>query len=173
MYRILGILGLLTILTACGGMPTESRPAGFVNLTIHSDAQLRAIWKAAQENLAHQIDLNPLQRRSDPSASSEIRPGDPRALTIEPHQVVITGERDVPSSDLYSVTGVQRADPTGLISCPQPCNVKYAAAYSKYKEAVTKYASSWDGQGQNFELILQYEFENQILFVLGYDTKWR
>ena len=71
------------------------------------------------------------------------------------------------------MTGVQRASPTGLIACPQPCNVKFAAAYSSYKRSVTKYAVSWDGQGQNFELILQYEFENQILFALDYDMKWR
>jgi hypothetical protein len=31
------------------------------------------------------------------------------------------------------------------------------------------YAASWDGHPQNFDLILQYEFENQILSELGYD----
>jgi hypothetical protein len=154
-------------------MPSDLRPVGFVNHTIHSNAQLRTIWTAAQQNLAHQIDLNPLERQVDTSLAAKIRPGDSRALTIQPHQVQVAGENDVASSVLFAATGVQRSNPTGLIACAPPCNVKYAAAFSRYKEPVTKYAASWDDQGDNFELILQYEFENQILFALDYDMKWR
>jgi hypothetical protein len=74
---------------------------------------------------------------------------------------------------LLAQTGVYRADPTGLIACPQPCNVRYATAYSRYAPPRTKYAASWEPQSDNFKLILQYEFENYILSALGYDMRWR
>jgi hypothetical protein len=76
------------------------------------------------------------------------------------------------SDTLYWVTGVQGPDPTGLISrlSPAPC---YAAAYSRYAASTTRYAASWNGQASNFDLIPQYEFENQILFALDYDMTWR
>jgi hypothetical protein len=170
------IAATLTTLAACGGTPQDSRsalPVGFVNHTIHSDAQLRSIWAKAQKNLAQQVDLNPLQRQNNPAIAAKIKPGDPRALTEMPHQLVVDNEVDVSSETLFIATGVQRPDPTGLIACAPPCNVKYAAAYSRYQEPVTKYAESWDDEGDNFELILQYEFENQILFALEYDLKWR
>ena len=83
----------------CGGLPGQ-RPAGFVNQTHHSDAELLTIWKAAQETLAHEIDLNPLQRSSS-GAAADIRPGDPRALTIEPHQLRVGPKPDVSSSVLW------------------------------------------------------------------------
>jgi len=57
---------------------------GFVNQTQHSDAELWTIWKAAQENLAHEVDLNPLQR-SISGAPADIRPGDAGALKVMPH----------------------------------------------------------------------------------------
>jgi hypothetical protein len=175
--RLAPIAAVLALFTACGGTPQDGRqdsqPVGFVNHTIHSDAQLRTIWTAAQKHLAQQVDLNPLQRQNAPSVIAKIRPGDPRALSVMPHQLVVDNEVDVSSEVLFTATGVQRPDPTGLIACAPPCNVKYAAAYSRYKQPVTKYAESWDDQSNNFELILQYEFENQILFALNYDMKWR
>ena len=60
-----------------------------------------------------------------------------------------------------------------LIACSQPCNVGYAAAYSRYRPQLTRFAASWEFQGDNFSLILQYEFENHILAALGYDMTWR
>ena len=60
-------------LLGCGGELPEA-PVGFVNQTQHSDAELWTIWKAAQENLAHEVDLNPLQR-SISGAPADIRPG--------------------------------------------------------------------------------------------------
>jgi hypothetical protein len=170
------IAATLTILAACGGTPQDSpseQPVGFINHTIHSDAQLRAIWAKAQKDLARQVDLNPLERQNHPSVAAKIKPGDPRVLAEMPHQLIVDNEVDVSSEMLFTATGVQRPDPTGLIACAPPCNVKYAAAYSRYEERVTKYAESWDDQADNFELILQYEFENQILFALKYDLKWR
>ncbi|HUK24199.1 MAG TPA: hypothetical protein VLV49_06435 [Terriglobales bacterium] len=163
---------LLLILAGCGGGSMDTQPVGFVNQTQHSDTALWTIWKAAQQNLATQIDLNPVQQTLS-GASADILPGDSRALTIQPRQLTVASEPDVSSSTLYAATGVSHADPTGLIPCPQPCNVRFAPAYSGYDHPVTKYASSWEQQEGDFDSILQYEFENHILNSLGYDMQWR
>ena len=90
-----------------------------------------------------------------------------------PHQIRVAAEPDVVSGILFGTTGVLRTDPTGLIACPQPCNVRYAAAFSKYDLHLTRYAESWEFEGDNFAMILEYEFENQILSTLGYNMRWR
>ena len=172
MGRALRAYLLLLVLIGCGGGTLGSAPAGFINQTQHSDAELWTIWQAAQQSLAEQIDLNPLQQTLS-GAAPEMRPGDSRARNVEPHQILVAAVPDVAASVIRSETGVARADPTGLIACPQPCNVRFAPAYSFYTEPVTKYAASWDEQSDNFSLILQYEFENHILHALGYDTRWR
>ena len=90
-----------------------------------------------------------------------------------PHQLVVAARRDVSSTALFTAAGKYRPDPTGLIACPHPCNVRYAAAYSFFNNPRTNYAASWEFEGENFNVILKYEFENQILSALGYDMKWR
>jgi len=160
----LGLLG-------CGGQP-NALPAGFVNQTKHSEAELWVVWKAAQESLGQEVDLNPLQRSST-GAPADIRPGDPRALEIMPHQLNVSAEPDVSSSVLLAATGMERPDPTGMIACPEPCNVRFAAAYSLYSRDLTRYAASWEDQGDSFSFVLEYEFENQILAALGYSLRWR
>jgi hypothetical protein len=163
---------LLSILVGCGGGSFQSPSPGFINQTQHSDADLWTIWAAAQQSIASQIDLNPLQQTVS-GAPADILPGDPRALNIQPHRILVASEPDVTSSVLLAATGVERNDPTGLIACPLPCNVGYAPAYSVYQNPTTRYAASWEAQPDNFSAILQYEFENHILNALGYDTKWR
>ena len=79
--NLLVLVVLEMVLAGCGGQP-EPAPAGFVNQTHHSDTELWTIWKAAQETLAQEVDLNPLQR-SFSGAPADIRPGDPRALKID------------------------------------------------------------------------------------------
>jgi len=164
-------LMLLLVLLGCGGQP-DPGPAGFMNQTLHSDADLWVIWKAAQETVAQEVDLNPLQR-SLSGAPADIRPGDARALTILPHQLRVSAEADISAGVLLAATGLERSDPTGMIACPQPCNVRYAAAYTLYAKNLTQYAASWEGQGASFTFVLEYEFENQILAALGYSLKWR
>lgn len=164
-------LMLLLVLLGCGGRP-DPGPAGFRNQTLHSDAELWVIWKAAQETVAQDVDLNPLQR-SVSGAPADIRPGDAGALTILPHQLRVSAEPDVSADVLLAATGLERPDPTGMIACPQPCNVRYAAAYTLYGKNLTRYAASWEGQGASFTFMLEYEFENQILAALGYSLKWR
>jgi len=163
---------LTMVLVGCGGGASDVLPIGFVNQTQHSAAELWTIWKSAQQSLARKVDLNPLQR-SDSGALTDLRPGDSRALHEAPHQIQVGAEPDVASGILFGTTGVLRADPTGLIACPQPCNVRYAAAFSKYDLRLTRYAESWEFEGDNFAIILEYEFENQILSGLGYNMRWR
>jgi hypothetical protein len=156
--------------SGCGTRPGAD--IGFINETQHSDAQLRSLWKAAQANLSQQIDLNPLQRQFS-GVAPDVLPGDSRVMSVSPHQLVVSSQPDVTSSALYAATGTNRADPTGLIVCPQPCNVNYAAAYSLYSRPASHYAASWEFAGNNFDALVQYEFENQILKTLGYDMTWR
>ena len=167
-------LGLL-VLAACGGAPTSglgASPRGFVNNTQHTTAQLWTLWTTAQQNLSQQIDLNPLQQQLT-GAAPEMLPGDPRVWNVSPDQLTVASQPDVASSSLLAATGMNRPNPTGLISCPQPCNVQYAPAYSLYAQPTTRYAASWENSGNNFDALVEYEFENQILHALGYDMTWR
>jgi hypothetical protein len=170
--RHVNLLVLTLVLAGCGGGLRGTVPVGFVNHTQHSDADLQTIWTAAQQTLSREVDLNPLQRIGT-NVPADIQPGDRRALNVKPRQLLVSSQPDVTSSVLLAATNVYRADPTGLIACPQPCNVRYAAAYSLFPHEVTRYAASWEFQGDNFSLILQYEFENQILAELGYSWRWR
>ena len=170
-----GTAFLLSIIfmIACGGRSVDSRPnVQFINGTRHSDAQLLALWNAAQQTLSQQIDLNPLQRELYNSAPN-IVPGDSRVWNTSPRQLAVASQADVASPTLLAATGMVRPDPTGLIVCPQPCNVNYASAYSLYAQPTTRYAASWEASDSNFDALVQYEFENQILHALGYDTTWR
>ena len=163
---------LTVVLLRCGESPPSPAQAGFVNQTRHSDAELQALWAEAQHSVAQRIDLNPLQRLSN-NVSPEMRPGDPRALSVQPHQLLVAAEPDVSAEVLLVATGQRRSDPTGMIACPHPCNVRYSTAYSFYQPELTKYAASWEFAADNFSVILEYEFENHILNALGYDMTWR
>jgi hypothetical protein len=72
MRRNLLVLMLGMVLAGCGGRP-EAPPEGFVNQTHHSDADLWTIWKAAQESLAQEIDLNPCSVRSQARQQTSVR----------------------------------------------------------------------------------------------------
>jgi hypothetical protein len=172
MRRNLFTVIVTVVFLGCGGSSPGPVPVGFVNQTQHSDADLRAIWRAAQQSVASEIDLNPLQRISS-NKPPDLRPGDPRALHAMPHQLAVTPEGDVTSEEFFAATGERRADPTGMIACPKPCNVRYSTAYSFYQPELTKYAASWEFKADNFSVILEYEFENHILSALGYDLRWR
>jgi len=162
----------LMILIGCGGRPPNSQPTEFINHSRHSDAELRAIWATAQQSIAQSIDLNPLQQ-SNPKVPPNVLPGDIRAFDVKPNELLVDPIPDVSSQVFFVATGIRRASPTGMIPCPKPCNARYAPAYSFYHPEQTKYAASWELQPDNFNVILEYEFENHIMHTLGYDTKWR
>jgi len=169
--RSLGVSLLTAVLLACGDR-SSMPPAGFVNQTRHSDACLWAIWAAAQRSVASQVDLNPLQQSAE-NAPPVILPGDARARNVKPQQLTVAPEPDVSSQALLAATGTLRPNPTGMIACPQPCDARYTPAYSIYRPELTRYAASWESVDADFDTILEYEFENQILFALGYDMRWR
>lgn len=167
------VLAGIAVAGGCGGQPVNSSSnAVFVNGTQHSDAELAVLWKSAQQTLSVQVDLNPLQRELY-HALPNILPGDTRVWSISPHQLQVSAKPDVSSPTLLAATGMVRPDPTGLIACPQPCNVQYAPAYSLYAQPATNYAESWEQSESNFDALVEYEFENQILHALGYDLRWR
>jgi hypothetical protein len=51
--------------------------------------------------------------------------------------------------------------------------VGFAPAYSLYVRPATRYASSGEGTESNFDYLVEYEFENQILNAPGYGKRWR
>jgi hypothetical protein len=169
--RCLRTVLLSALLLGCAGNKSQSAPVGFLNQTTHSDADLWTIWSLAQKSVANQINLNPVQQTVE-NAPPDILPGDSRSLSVMPHQLTVGPQPDI-SSAILAAAGIHRPDPTGMISCPQPCNVRYTTAYSRYDPAATIYASSWESSENNFRDILEYEFENQILFALGYEMTWR
>jgi hypothetical protein len=118
---------LTAVLLGCGGSSPSPVSSGFINQTQHSDAELQEIWAEAQQSVTEKIDLNPLQRLSQ-NVPQNMCPGDRRALEVEPDQLLVAPEPDVSSAVLLAATGEQRANPTGVIACPQPCNVRYATA---------------------------------------------
>src|SRR5437879_13068556 len=103
--RLLVVLTCLW-LAGCGGGFPSGLPTGFINQTQHSDAELWAIWKTAQQELAQEVDLNPLQQ-SLYDAPAYIRPGDARAMSAKRHQL-LAAQPDVASSLLIGSTGVER-----------------------------------------------------------------
>jgi len=149
-------------------------PVGFVNLTRHtSAAYLTARWSSAQHAIATQVDLNPIGRLHGEPA--HYMPGDKRAYNIPPRQIEVQAVPDVSSQQLLAGTGVLRPDPTGFILCPQPCNVTYDSSYTLFSQRYVAYAASWESAAdpQPFAQILEYEFESQILYRLGYDVSKR
>ena len=161
---------MIVLLQGCRG---ANPPAvGFINQTQHTDSELWVLWQAAQQNLSQQIDMNPLQRTQS-NVPARILPGDPRVWNVSPGQLRVAPQTDVSSAVLFAATGMNRPDPTGLIACPQPCNVSYTAAYSLYAQNASRYAASWEFAGNNFDALVRYEFENHILQGLGYDMTWR
>jgi len=177
----LWILGFLfpsvIAMAGCGGQPVgTASAAGFINHTQHSSAQLSALWSAAQQILSHHIDLNPLQRELY-NAAPNILPGDARALGVSPHQlqVEIASRRFISGPAAGNRDGAPRSHRTDRLSSTvqHALCASYAPAYSHYAQPATRYAASWESSESNFDALVRYEFENQILHSLGYDTTWR
>src|SRR5436305_9307579 len=80
---------LALVLAGCGGRATP--PAGFINHTRYSDAELASLWKSAQQNLSQRIDLNPLEQELN-NAAPQIVSGAGRGWTVSPHQLVVSSQ---------------------------------------------------------------------------------
>lgn len=179
--RILISVLFASLLVGCGGvsssLPGNSQSAGFVNHTKkHNMEYLWQKWAEAQQSIASEIWLNPIEV----NVPKHMLPGDTRAYQIQPQQIVIEGRPDLSPDEYFSVYGVWRADPTGEIRCPQPCDVIAAWGYSLWGNRsgapCIHYAQSWEelpGQEPNFDKIMKWEMENHILAALGYDMSHR
>jgi hypothetical protein len=174
--RLVRLLILTVLVLGQPGCSTSYNelPIGFVNLTrMSSDTYLMSRWHNAQRAVAAQVDLNPIGRlRGEPAHSL---PGDARALNIPPRQIAVQAVPDVSSQQLLAATGVLRSDPTGFVLCPPPCNVTYDSSYTIFGRRYVAYAASWEfaKDPQVFAQILEYEFQSQILYRLGYDVSER
>ncbi len=159
---------LVALLTGCG----TGRPVGFVNETAtHSDAQLMELWHQAQQALSQQIYLNPIQhiRYGTPE---DLLPGDSRALNFKPRMITVQVIADLTSAQLL-IYGVDLPAPTGMIVCPQPCDGRVGMAFSTPAKYRTDIAASWEHNEPDWDFLVVYEFENHILYGLGYDMSWR
>jgi hypothetical protein len=143
-------LGLVLLLALGCGDPL----VGFVNRTPQSTAFLWEQWQAAQNEIAHNSTALNL---SEPSTPTCFIPPDPQALTMEPHGLLVESVPD---------------DGMGEIMCPPGCDVGLTAAYSIPGQGVF-YAASLNSEATQLGYALKWEFENQILFSLGYDVKYR
>jgi hypothetical protein len=159
---------LVVLLMGCGA----ARPFGFVNETaFHSDAQLMELWHLAQHNLSQQIYLNPIEHVLY-GTPEVLLSGDSRALNFNPRMITVQVYPDLTAAQLLAY-GVERPAPTGMIVCPQPCDGRVGPAFSTPAKYFTRVAASWESNDPEWTLIIVYEFENHILYGLGYDTSWR
>ena len=159
---------LVVLLTGCGA----PRSVGFVNETAsHSDAQLMELWHQAQQNLSQQIYLNPFQHDLYGTAEN-LLPGDSRALSFNPRLITVQVFPDLTSAQLLAY-GIDRPEPTGMIVCPQPCDGRVAPAFSTPARYYTRVAASLERHEADWDYSIVYEFENHILYGLGYNISWR
>jgi hypothetical protein len=159
---------LVTLLTSCG----TARPVGIVNETaFHSDAQLMKLWHQAQQNVSQQVYLNPVQHILY-GTPEDLLPGDSRALKFNPRMVTVKVIADLTSAQLL-VYGMNLPAPTGMIVCPQPCDQRVGMAFSNPAQYRTHAAASWERNEPEWDYIIVYEFENHILYGLGYKIPWR
>jgi hypothetical protein len=143
-------------MVACGGGGSTSTPQqtqSFQNNTTSSDATLLALWKTAQDNLAHNtITLNAalvVTQNAPPVTAS----ADPRAESITPNGQVVYGEPDA--------TGY---DGQGIIDCSS-VSVPLCHGYTT--------VNGWVYVPNDAINNAEYEFENVILLRLGYDISKR
>jgi hypothetical protein len=159
---------VIVLLTGCGA----AAPIGFINETaLHSDAQLMELWHQAQQDVSQAVYLNPIQHLFY-GAPEDLLPGDSRALSFNPHMITVRVIPDLTPAQLL-VFGVDRSEPTGMIVCPQPSDERTAVAFSSPAKRRTHVAASWEHSEPDWDYIVVWEFETQILYGLGYDISWR
>jgi hypothetical protein len=150
---------LVALLTSCG----TARPVGFVNETaFHSDAQLMKLWHQAQQDLSQQVYLNPVQHILY-GTPEDLLPGDSRALKFNPRMITVKVIADLTSTQLLAYG----------MNLPQPCDQRVGMAFSNPAQYRTHAAASWEHNEPEWDYIIVYEFENHILYGLGYEIPWR
>ena len=168
------VLCLAVLMTGCnlsglgGGPWSQKLEARFINkgnfkLTeAEFQSLMEARWKMAQQSVATETQYN--------LDGSKLSDPDPRALTIEPQNVTVKSQPDIPASVINALPNLKYGpytDPTGFIYCPP-------------NSAGAKYCNAWmdnlctvvvpDGHP---EYVGPYEFSNCVLYALGKDVGGR
>ncbi len=167
------------ILTGCGGSQFAPTPTcastSFDNRTNGgaTDAQLQALWRQAQQQLATQnIPLNPVTALTQGAAPQTLSP-DSRANGVQPQCIAVIAVPDLTVAQLQAenpgVTLQHDTDPTGVIHCPEGAQAKYCCAFTSSNNAGIYVAASQVLNGG----ATGWEFENIILARLGYNTAGR
>jgi hypothetical protein len=142
------ILFLLIGLMACAGVRNTSQ--SFINETTMNDSTFQATasadWKAAQ----HAVATQPINLAAGSFGVHDVPP-DPRALTIQPHAIVVRSIPDAPGRP-------------GIIPCHSVTGFCYAYLDNEHTIIVPQ------SKPQNMG---PYEMETVILWELGYDVRGR
>lgn len=150
-------VAIALVMEACGSGSSSApqQAQGFRNYTTSSDDTLLALWKTAQDNLAHNtITLNQALVATQ-NVPPFTHPPDPRAESVNPDGQVVYGEPDAPGDE-----------GKGIIDCSsvRP-DVPLCHGYITVYGAVYVPNSAINNA--------EYEFENAILIRLGYDVRQR
>lgn len=163
---VLLLLGCVFTLFGCGAPFSRNQPLRNETDGMATDQQLADRWKVAQQHLAnHPIPINAAVADLN-GTPAQFVPADPRALEIAPCCVAVITEQDIPLNDLPTPFQRNGSDPTHIIKCGSGAIAQYC--YS-FLDSNVHVSNSWvlhDGT-------TDYEFENVILSVLGYDTSQR
>jgi hypothetical protein len=130
----------------------------------------------SQENIATKATpINPWQHRLHPEIPLRYHSPDPKALKVAAHVSVWT-HPDVLAEEINAELHLGIGDPSGYIEC-DICDHggwRYFTGWSRCESYETHYAASWDKQTDDWqEFVIGWEFESQILYVLGESTDWR
>ena len=150
-------VAIALVMEACGsGSASAPQQAqGFQNYTTSSDDTLLALWKTAQDNLAHNtITLNQALVATQ-NVPPVTHPPDPRAESVNPDGQVVHGEPDAPGYEGKGIIDCSSARPD--VPLCHGYTTVYGAVY--VPNSVINNA--------------EYEFENAILIRLGYDIRQR
>ncbi len=161
---------LLAALAGCGG-GRFPKPNNLTTGDSFSDPRLQSLWEQAQQSIAtQQFDLNAALIMEGRNANHAWRTPDERALKVSPKGITITAIPDIPLAQLRvevpKIADTCKADPCGIIKAPEGASASYCRSWEQgesiYVAASLQYAA-----------VLEWEFENYILWRLGYNVGGR
>jgi len=137
--------------------------AGLINTTSLSEEAVSQQWAAAQRAIG--------AAQWPASIGGPLQAPDPRALTLQPKHVTVCSVPDVPIADLVKINSAWSVDkdPSGVILLPNGLT-GYIPAHS--------FACTWRkprvyAAASGLPNSLNYEFQNIILNLLGYNVLGR
>ncbi len=179
MNKLIALLSFFILgITACGsGGGFVGDPNTIQNRTpqgLVTDTNLRYQWLVAANMVANGVDLDP--------AHSTGLVSDARALTEKPKGVIVTCEQDVPWSEIARVTNNPKwtldhpddAVPSNTIWMNSNVPVHGYTILSNPEKVITACSSVGQIDGAPIGIgDSSYEFQNILLYRLGYDVSKR